>query len=384
MPDLPSRFIFPAPSLRWKVGGGILGLFFTVPLSTCSLSQDERVKELEALAATSPASAVEEVDKELQLLRRENTTTLSAQSVPRILKSSLDGTTAAWLENGSLWISKPSGESSLFVDEKAIFFQISPDGRYAVVTKTEGSACRAVAVNVQEKKHVLLDGTFDCGDTPVVAEGGHTFFLPEKGGITIIDLESGKTRTRIQPDSFPKKFTRVPARFVITELTDNSVLIFHGAAGAYRLYHLPAKGTAPRLISDAVARPVLYSPGRGDKKNIGYVYGGTAGRYFLRPLTGNPPALLEGRKAPASPQAAVDAAGRILVLDNSQFQYVDPDGKMIPLPVRAKSFILTDKGIYYEDLKGHLYLRPAEFTAFEAKLVEIRNKADAAAQPATK
>ncbi len=336
------------------------------------------------MAVNSPASAVEEVDKELQLLRRENTTTLSAQNVPRILKSSLDGSTAAWLENGSLWISRASGESSLFVDERAIFFQLSPDGNYAIVTKAEGSACRAIAVNLQEKKHTLLEGTFECADTPALAENGRTFFLPDKGGITMIELEGAKVRSRIPPESFPKKFARVPARFVITELADNSTLLFHGAAGAYRLYHLPPKGTTPRLLSDAVARPVLYAPGRTDKKTIGYVYGGTVGRYFLRPIGGTPIALLDGRKAPASPQAAVDNAGRMIVLDNSQFQYVDAEGKMIPLPVRAKSFILTDKGIYYEDLKGHLYLRPAEFTPFEAKLVEIRNKADAGTQPATK
>ncbi|MBI3394361.1 MAG: hypothetical protein HY042_00850, partial [Spirochaetia bacterium] len=309
---------------------------------------------------------------------RRRSETITAREAQRILKRNADGTMAAWLEEGNLVIYRDGRLRDVALGSPGTAFNVSSGGEYVVVTVPKKDGCHPVIIRTSDLTMQSSPVALSCDDLPAVTGSDGTLYAVQKGALTAGRPTDAELTQKSNAASLAPKTLKILNRHIIVDLPDGSLLIFVGAAGQYRMYHYSGKGTA-RLASENVARPTVYMSDSTATKDrvLGVIYGGTSGRYVLQKLSGNPVALSGAIKASVSPSVFYDPdKDSIIGIENLQLTFT-AGGTTTLLPIRARNFVVLHDTMVMEDLKGQVLSRPAQFSALELALVDLRKKAEA-------
>lgn len=413
----------------------LLTLFGTI--IGCGETPAETRARLAGMIAENQNEAVlAEINELLIENNRKLSAPLNEDSVPRILKRSLDGSIAAWTQAGEFHFHAADSSGSVDFDDAALRdFTLSYSGRFAVVLTEIEKGCRPFVVSLSRESILddvqLPDGS--CYEAPAVTDDGRYYFYPSDGGIKFIDLAGGSVDSdsgdaveggpeNLSAKKFPPKYKKITNMFTIAQINQRGLLIFHGSAGAYNLYYYPGSGSTVTAIKAAgkemIARPRLYSVFEGDTISTAdaldsaedgpgsesgqvrspeqapgnsygldtaqaFVYAGGAGKRKLYGLRfASPPKIKTGIPARVTQHLAfVRDRQEFLILHRDHMSYWDPiRNKKSELPLVARGFVLYSGGLVYIDLLNRVYLRKKPFSPFELELMRLRKQASPAAR----
>lgn len=402
--------------------------------SSCGETAAETLTRLEAMiageaaGAQSTAEALAEINELLLEKNRELSEPLGESAVPRILKRSLNGGVVAWSERERFFFRTPEGLGSLEPGNNEIRdFNLSYSGRYAVVLLETATGCQPTVVSIEDKRMLAAPGNrklpeASCYELPAVTDDGSTYIHAAKGGLNLLPLQTNSDGSvpadgRLAAKYFPAKYKKITNSFSLMQMNERGLLIFHGGAGAYRMYHYAGTGATVTGVTvpgkAMVARPILYSVFEGDTLTISdeslaeaaageansarppnktyaldtaqaFVYAGGAGRRRLHGVRfDSPPRVFPGLPARVSQQLAfVRDRAEFLTLFRDHMSYWDPvRNRKAPLPLVARDFVLYSGGLVYVDLLDRLYLRREPFSRFEMELMRLRDAAEKKVSP---
>lgn len=406
-------------------------------ISGCGETPEEtRARLTQMIAENQNEAVLAEINELLIENNRELSTPLNEDSTPRVLKRSLDGSVAAWTQADEFHFHRADASGSVdFDDATPRDFTLSYGGQFAVVLVELENGCRPFVVSLRRERILDRDDLPDgsCYEAPVVSDDGRFYYYAEKGGVRVVDLDPSAESAGGQADSgdlpedlpedlpakkFPPKYKKITNQFFLNQVNERGLLIFHGSAGAYNLYHYSGSGSSLTRLKpsgkDMIARPRLYSVfegdtisgnpaankaaenGENDSGDISdapartrddpygldtaqaFVYAGGAGKRRLHGLRfADQPKFNRGFSARVTQHLSfVRDRREFLILHKDHMSYWDPiRNKKAALPLVARGFVQYSGGLVYIDLLNRLYLRKQPFSPFEMELMRLRQEA---------
>ncbi len=346
----------------------------------------------------------------------------------RELAVSPDGETLFFREGGILYY-RPAGTADVrSVELPAVptALRFSFGGRFALAVyraedgKAPEPVCRLLPIALETgrvmEESLIVAG---CESDPTVTDRGLVYFAregalfnqqitPEKAGQSVLHSIS---QDSIPATAFPPKFKKIKMRFSIFDISAGDLLIFHGAAGYYRLYHYVGKDRKVTLLGENFAQPRLYpvyhklslrpapepkpgTPGKVEKPAPKpgadglrlkeptvpgfFVYAGSTGNFTLRRIDLGQRLQLRGgiKLRPLDEPSYLEKENAFLLLRNKTLCLWPPGKRFEFLPLETENFAPFNGGLMYEDAEGRLRLRESAFTRHEAELLDLKFQAE--------
>lgn len=354
-----------------------------------------------------------EIEQRLRTLHKKKSKLLSKYYSKRILRPSWDGSTLIWQEGKKFYYRRQNMQTSFELDSKSEVLDLNPSwsGTYVVTLmrtsskKSKKKKCQARVVSLKTER--ILKQTppeINCDHIPAISDDGNILYHANgKGGLTrfpilasptiLEDIESNKTND-LSKKNFSFKYKHISDRFVLYPIGQQSLLVFHGNAGYYRMYFFRGAGkekikrykevfASPRLYTaSAFATPLSESiPSLGRQLGLysanAFVYSGSAGKLKLHALHYDGSLLLnKGMDANVVDNLAFlqDLDAFLMVKEGNLYTW-DPLSKQKRLiPLDMKYFVLMNEGITYTDKDDNLYLRRKSFSEFELTLMRLHHE----------
>ena len=393
----------------------------------CGENQEETRLLLEQELQTERAdSARQKIETLLSESNRDRSTPLSdKRHKNRTLGISPDGDTLFWREEARLFFYVVGSQDNFRLDLPGIptKIKLSYGGRYGLAVFEETTAagktpvCRLLPLSLYPNPRALEESLVvtACESEPAITDRGVVYYV-RKGALmhqqSVLEKTGAQILNTAGPDmvpakSFPAKYAKIKSTFVIHDIPGGDLLIFHGSAGFYRLYHYPGKGPAVKRIAEGIARSALYPvshslalrppppPAPGEKppeakppeagfrlKEPGtpafYVYGGAAGRYVFRRIDlGTRIKIDKGFKLkPLTDPVYLQREKAFLIRRGNQICLWAQGKKLEYLPLESGNIQAFNGGLAYEDAEGRLLLRRVAFTHHEQELLGLKFQAE--------
>lgn len=376
--------------MRFKLQGMSVLLLLSLPLLLpgCRESESKRIERLEqALKTDQKAAAKEEIEKELARLSTGESRKIEEPGF-RSLRRSLSGSSVFWIQENRLKFLNPDRES-ITLSGAPYEFRTSPSGNFAAVLFKRESDCALRIYSIEDRKALGDEIPALCFPAFTVSDDGRSIYYTEdkwiKKSTFDEDHENLHTENFTEIKNFAPRFARSTNRFELYAAADNSLLVFFGAAGYYRLYSV-LKNTAPRMLDQGFSRPTLYgllktdplaqNQTAEDPKIFAQALWGGTGQYKIRPISLAPVVSIgAGRPIPSTTNTAcVNSSQDCYILKNGLLARVKESGRTETLPLLALSFEIFQSGILFQTKDG-LYLREGSFSDYEMNLVRLHESA---------
>ncbi len=343
----------------------------------------------------------------------------------RQIQRSLDGSTVAWTQDETLFIRSINEEGdfetkSLDIEFTAEEIKLSTTGKLALVaryipvklateissgkdsSKTKKSLpppdCEFQVFAPATGVDSIYSGQIqECLGFPAVSEDGKWLYYVTSKGLhrTTIDQEHFGLSQKITGEmiaslsTFKPKYSKLKNKFTILDFPENQLIIFHGAAGYYKMYFTDTSTTSINKMSGFYSKPSLMTtayqltPEKDADDNIilkqpekitTYVYRGTTGKYELAELYGQKPPK-HGKDFDAPPlmnPQYIHTKKAFLTSVEGTMSLWDPTGESHgTLPMYCRHFFAYQEGILCERENFGLYLRIEPMMDTEKELTEI-------------
>lgn len=339
----------------------------------------------------------------------------------RPLGVSGDGDTLFWREDTTLFYRPAGGEEIRRMELPGVPVQLklSFHGRFGLAvyreTTDKKKVCRLLPLSLREGRplgeSLLVTG---CESKPAISDRGVLYYgrggalyhqqtVVEKADPTILESPG---RDVLPAKAFPEKYKKIKNRFTVYDLPGEQLLIFHGAAGFYRLYHYPGSGGKVTRLAENISRAQLYpvvhhirlkapppkpgqpadaaetpAPGlrlREPRTPAFNFYQGAAGKYSLRRIEiGKRIKLGQAVKLrPLEAPVYVENEKAYLILRNDLACLWPPGKRLEYLPLETANLLAYNDGLAYEDTEGRLLLRAQPFTNHEQELLQLKFQAE--------
>lgn len=397
-------------------------LLFSVP--GCSRDYESELKDVHRLTGAGRRSdALGKAVDLLSELRNNYSEELDSDRKRRELAASLDGTVSAWISGSTLFIRSPGESGEYETSDRDIPFQadrirISSKGNFILISRTipknslpeqeqdktkkkkvqkaEPPDCDFQVFSVYRPDLQFSGKIENCPGLPIVDDSGKWVYYVSKRGLSRIPVHLSPGNNEFRPTSrvvadismFKAKYSKLDNRFYLFDYGDDTILIFHGAAGYYNLYYHNMETEKSVAIGDRYAKPALLPSVQAIFQNSGnraangahssqpgvFVFRGASGKYELQRLTGGPaPRSGTTFDAPALKNPVyVDSKEGFIWLDEKNLSFWTPrknQNKKFPLEVRE--FVIYKEGILYQNAEYSLYLRKEPFTSIELELLDV-------------
>ncbi len=397
----------------------------------CSESKDDILTRLSQTtyqnASNRPVliKTQQEITQIISQTNAKNSVLIAPSNRSRIIKTSLDGNTLAWLQKQKLFYIRGGKKDSLSIKVRAkiIDFHLSWSGHYAVIVVKKikkknslQSICQPHIISLITEQNQKIETykvpEIDCDHNSVVSDDGHYLFYIAKNKLQRLPLPSLKKKKTLEdkvqtnnkqaffPSSvFLPKYKKIKNRFILYQVNSADLLIFFGNAGYYRLYYYrdsqqqgikahPLIFSSPQLYyyshnqwlnqttieqKDGQSQKILKDHQKFHQADA-FAYSGGAGKHKLHPLYfGKKIKVGQGFVTPAFDRLIfIKQISLFLVMQKQKLYSWEPDqNHKQALPLSTKDILLFHNGLVYSDLLNQLYLRQSPFSDFEISLIKL-------------
>ena len=361
----------------------------------CTGHEEEHRRRLQLLEQAGDQAAVKrEVDLLLIEANRNVSEVIAESRENHQLKNSMDGSTAAWIAEKTFYFIRETARGAIVLEQYPLDYSLSANGDFAVLVIKDQRNCRYVSIDLENESFLKNEIPGPCQNMPAISNDGTTLWHVQHGALIRDSLNVSAATAEILATKrqLTPRYKKLANRFVLRTIEDDSLLMFVGSAGYYRLFFMESPlAKLPdkvRLVSNGISRPsVSLAMERtpllpdlavpGSRMNQLFLYKGGAGALKLhgfRPV----------RKLQLKPVHSarffrqlynISGTNEFLVLHGSYLAAWESDkGTLRYLPLKARSIAFTAEGILFEDPVRQLFLRRHPFSAWETELISFLKK----------